>query len=70
MSNNIALILMVLFTAGGIVYAVYAFAVKKAYRDRKMAAFHGLYSLILVLQGSAFLFYFPFNRFSFLANMV
>lgn len=59
-----------LFIAAGGLYALYAFALRKEYRRPFPLAFHGLFSLTLILQGIAFLFYYPFNRFSLLPTML
>jgi hypothetical protein len=57
---------MTLFIAGGGAYLL--FARRKA--KGKAFIFPGLFSLVLVVQGISFLFYYPFNRFGFLACML
>jgi hypothetical protein len=75
MDTVIAGTLLVLCVASGIVYFFFAL---RTVRRRNMPGrdavkelvFHGAFSLILVLQGISFLFYYPFNRFGFLADML
>lgn len=68
-------ILLALCAASGAAYFFFAF---KKVRRRNMPGraavkdlvFHGAFSLVLVIQGVSFLFYYPFNRFGFLADML
>jgi hypothetical protein len=69
MYETLARVLCGLFVAGGGVYAVYALILKKKRRSFGRILFHGGFSLTLRFQGIAFLYYFPFNRFGFLATM-
>ncbi|MDR2784992.1 MAG: hypothetical protein LBB83_03650 [Treponema sp.] len=75
MDAMIAGILLALCAASGVAY--FFFALKKVRNLNipgqaavKALVFHGVFSLILVLQGVSFLFYYPFNRFGFLADML
>jgi hypothetical protein len=73
MVKAVAWSLTALFCLGGVMYARFAFFAKKGRQKRqtgKRIAFHGLFSLVLILQGIAFLFYYPFTRFGFLPTML
>jgi hypothetical protein len=70
MADTAARSLMIVFCLGGIMYAWFAFIIKKENRNKGKTAFHGLFALTLILQGAAFLSYYPYNRFEFLANMI
>jgi hypothetical protein len=75
MDAVIARILLVLCTASGTAY--FFFALRQTRRRNapgraavKDLVFHSAFSLILILQGISFLFYYPFNSFGFLSNML
>ncbi|MDR1929204.1 MAG: hypothetical protein LBQ44_01110 [Treponema sp.] len=70
MDMVIARILLVLCAVAG---TVYFFFVLKRLRNSgtvKDLVFHGVFALVLILQGVSFLYYYPFNRFGFLADML
>jgi hypothetical protein len=73
MDAVVARMLLVLCAAAGAAYFFFVLKKKQnltGHEAVKYLVFHGVFSVILVLQGISFLFYYPFNRFGFLADML
>ena len=70
MPAALSIICTILCLGGGFFYGYYVFFMRKGRQTRGDVILNGIFILLLLLLGIAFLFYYPFNNMGFLSTMI